>query len=349
MILSMASSNALTEIISSKAVNEIKISAVLSDEEKEQIRIEKEKKNHQRLLDSLLHNTKDIPALLRSGKIKVSEIPDPHWKKEACLACHTEGKDKASKSNLRTTDYERSCNNCHVNEFDHNYIHPVNIKPSTKKKKSMNAEMSEQIRHTQGKITCSTCHDISLQCRLEDRHKHENKKFFRNGPYSNRYDLCTNCHKSSDYKRFNPHEHVNEYGEITEQKCRVCHSGSIEELSDAESIGEVSFHVDENLNTICWGCHKWKPHPGGGFSFFKSKTGPNHLVKPSAKVLERINKTLQEKKILMPLEPVSGKVFCATCHNPHAVGVVSNEMAATGAETKSRLRSENICSNCHIM
>ena len=347
--LMLASSSALTEAISSKVVIESKISTALSDEKKEQIRIEKEKKMHQQLVDSLVHRTKDIPGLLRSGKIKASEIPDPHWKKEACLACHTEGLAKASKSNLRTTNYESSCINCHVDEFDHNYIHPVNIKPSSKKKQSMNVEMRKQIKHTNGKITCSTCHDISLQCRLEDRQRHENAKFFREGPYSNRYDLCSSCHKASDYKRFNPHEHINEYGEITEQKCRVCHSGSIDELSDAESIDEVSFHVDENMNTICWGCHKWKPHPGGGFSFFKSKSGPNHLVKPSEKVLERIKKTLEEKKILMPLEPGTGKVFCATCHNPHAIGVISNEMAATGAETKSRLRSEKICSNCHIM
>lgn len=334
---------------SSDRLSEQKVSVVLSNEKKVQLQLEKEKKIHQQLIDSLIHRTKDIPMLLRSGKIKASEVPDPHWKKDACLACHTEGQAKASEKNLRTTDYEGSCLSCHADEFDHNYIHPVNIKPSSKKKQSMNAKMRKQIKSTNGKVTCSTCHDISLQCRLEDKHRHENAKFFREGPYSNRYDLCANCHKPEDYKRFNPHEHINEYGEITEQKCRVCHSGSIEDLSEAESIDEVSFHADENLNTLCWGCHKWKPHPGGGFSFFKSQSGPNHLVKPSEKVLERIKKTLKDRNILMPLEPGSGKVFCATCHNPHAIGVINNEAAATGAETKSRLRSEKICSNCHIM
>ena len=322
---------------------------LFTDNEKEKTDIEAEINARKILLRSLIDRTNEIPALLKKGKIKASDIPNPHWKKESCVSCHTKPYGEASKKNLRNKKHDRNCLNCHGNDFDHNYIHPINIKPSAIKKQAMNADIIKQLKQTNGKITCSTCHDISLQCRLENKQRHENEMFFREGPYSNRYDLCIKCHKPEDYKRFNPHEHVNENGEITEQKCRVCHSGSIDELSEAESIDEVGFHVDENLNSICWGCHQWKPHPGGGFSFFKSKSGPNHLVKPSAEVLKRINKTLKEKNILMPLEPDSGKVFCATCHNPHAIGVVSNKSAATGADSKSRLRSENICSNCHIM
>ncbi|MCK4707862.1 MAG: hypothetical protein KAU21_04535, partial [Gammaproteobacteria bacterium] len=226
--------------------------------------------------------------------------------------------------------------------------HPVDIKPSANKLASMKPEMKKLIRENKGKITCSTCHDISLQCKLESRQKHENTRFFRNGPYKRRYDLCNKCHADESYKRFNPHEHVAEDGEIIAEKCRVCHAGSIDDLEEANSIDEVSFHTDDNLESICWGCHKWKPHPGGQFSFFKSSKGPDHLVQPSEKVLARIEHTLKEKNILMPLEPETGRVFCATCHNPHAKGVINNIAAAKGADSKQRLRSKRICNNCHI-
>ena len=347
ILVFFASSLVLAEELVSEESQRIKKNKILSEAEKQHLKIENEKKKHKELVDNLIYRTGDIQSLLQSGKIKKSEIPDPHWKKESCQACHTEKLGKATVKNLRTTDYERSCMHCHADEFDHNYIHPVNIKPSKEKMKDMNPAMKTQLRISNGNIKCSTCHDITHQCRLDDLHRHENPKFFRNGPYAKRYELCVNCHKADKYQRFNPHDHVDDNGEIIESKCRVCHAGSIDELPDAESIDEVGFHLDEGLNAICWGCHKWKPHPGGGFSFFKSKSGPNHLVKPSEIVLLNIEKTYKEKNVLMPLEPGSGKVFCGTCHNPHAIGVINNEAAAKGAEAKSRLRSENICSNCH--
>ena len=320
----------------------------LSEEEKEQLRRLAEIKAHQQLVQSLINHTQDIPGLIKQRKIKTSEIPDPHWKKDSCIGCHTEGVEKASELNLRTTNIEKSCMNCHAAEFDHSYIHPVNIAPSVLKLSAMDAEMKKQIQKNNGKVGCSTCHDITLQCKREDRQRHENKKFFRKGPYINRYELCNKCHNSENYQRFNPHEHVTKSGEIIAEKCQVCHSGSIDELKQAESINEVSFHTEKNLEAICWGCHKWKPHPGGQFSFFKSSKGPDHLVKPSDEVLFRIDQTLKEKNILMPLEPETGRVFCATCHNPHAKGVIKNSAAAKGAESKKRLRSKIICNNCHI-
>jgi len=186
-----------------------------------------------------------------------------------------------------------------------------------------------------------------LQCKLESRQRHENKKFFFGGPYMERSDLCGKCHKSDSYQRMNPHKHVTDDGELVTEKCQVCHAGSIEKLKAAKNINEVDFHTRDNLESICWGCHKWKPHPGGQFDFFKSKEGPDHLVKPSEKVLKNIKNTLDKKNILMPLEPETGRVFCATCHNPHAKGVIKNKAAAKGADSKNRLRSEPLCINCH--
>lgn len=320
----------------------------VSEEEKERLRKLAQIKAHNELVDDLINRTKDIPDLIKQGKIIISEIPNPHWKEDSCISCHTEEIEDASKINLRSANIEKSCMNCHSAEFDHSYIHPVDIIPSVSKLSAMKPEMKKQIKKNGGKVGCSTCHDITLQCNMEDRQRHENKKFFRKGPYINRYDLCNKCHIAENYQRFNPHEHVAEDGEIIAEKCRVCHSGSIDELEEADSIDEVSFHTDDNLESICWGCHKWKPHPGGQFSFFKSSEGPDHLVWPSDEVLFNIEQTLKEKNILMPLEPETGRVFCATCHNPHAKGVIKNSAAAKGAESKKRLRSKRICNNCHI-
>lgn len=330
---------------SSEASN--KTTKELSLEEKERIRKEKERKAHQELVEDLINRTDDIPHLLKQGKIKVSEIPNPHWKEESCIGCHTEDEEDASKDNLRSANLEKNCSNCHSDELNHSYLHPVNIIPSVSKLTAMKPEMKKQIKKNDGKIGCATCHDIILQCNMEDRQRHENPRFFRKGPYINRYELCNTCHQAEKYQRFNPHEHVAEDGEIIAEKCRVCHSGSIDELEEANSIEEVSFHTEKNLEAMCWGCHKWTPHPGGQFSFFKSTKGPDHLVKPSEKVLARIEHTLEEKNILMPLEPETGRVFCATCHNPHAKGVINNEAAAKGAESKKRLRSKKMCDNCH--
>lgn len=319
----------------------------LNEEEEAELKKQAKIRTHQQLVRSLINRTSDIPGLMKEKKIKVSEIPNPHWKKESCIACHTEGAGKASVDNLRISDVETSCMNCHGIEFDHSYIHPTKITPSPAKKKVMQEDMKKQIQSNNGKVDCLTCHDMTLQCKLESRQRYENPKVFRGGPYMNRYDLCSKCHMSKDYQRFNPHEHVTESGKIIAEKCRVCHSGSIDELAVAESIDEVSFHTEKNLESICWGCHQWNPHPGGQFSFFKGKEGPNHLVYPSDKVLEKIEQTLEDKNTFMPLEPDTGRVFCATCHNPHAKGVIKNPAAAKGADSKNRLRSKKLCNNCH--
>ena len=318
----------------------------LSEEERK--RLEKIQQ-HKKLLKRIVQHTEEIPGLLTSKKISPQEIPNPHWKKDNCISCHAQTAGKASRDNLRNKTSDSSCSHCHIRELDHNYIHPVDIRPSRTRISTIKTSMRQEINKTGGKVTCSTCHDISLQCKMENTQRHENPLFLRAGPYSHRYDLCTQCHQEDSYQRFNPHEHVNDRGEIIEAKCITCHDGEIEVLKNAKNIDQVSFHIKTDLNEMCWGCHKWKPHPGGSFNFFKSGKAPNHLVKPSDEIVERINKTLKEKNVLMPLEPETGKVFCATCHNPHAKNVIKNIAAAKGAESKSKLRSKKVCNNCHIM
>lgn len=108
---------------------------------------------------------------------------------------------------------------------------------------------------------------------------------------------------------------------------------------------KVDFAVAGDLTKLCTGCHVWVPHPGGAFAF-SSKEGPNHLVAPSAGVARRMQQAAQAQGITLPLDPNNGKVYCGTCHNVHAQGVLQGA-AARGAESKNRLRAPQLCVTCH--
>jgi hypothetical protein len=197
-----------------------------------------------------------------------------------------------------------------------------------------------------GNITCATCHDIKAQC-LSARKTEQrlNPLFLRNGPYRVRSEICYKCHDINAYPRRNAHDQVDKSGKIKEYTCRICHN-TTKGLNNAKSIADVGFNVKDNLVRICGSCHDLKPHPSGSFTF-TSKGVPNHLVVPPETIKTKMQHSEKSNGVILPLDPVTGKVFCATCHNPHAKGVIKNEAAAKGADEKNRLRTTNICTNCH--
>jgi len=280
-----------------------------------------------------------------------NQFKNPHWQKDACLACHKEKPKKTNlkKSNLKlhTADINKLCNSCHTTISKHDYIHPFGMIPSKKIKKNMPGTFYKAVKRGGGKLTCITCHDLSLTCLPEKKSKQGlNPLFFREGPYKTRTELCYRCHDKTKYKRLNPHDQISETGVLNEKICTVCHV-SIEKLKTAKSIKDVDFNYEGNLSAMCAGCHPVKRHPGGSFSFFSDKKGPNHLVKPPEDILEHMLKMEKKNNIIFPLEPGSGKVFCGTCHNPHEKGVIKVEAAAKGADEDKRLRMKKLCTNCH--
>jgi predicted CXXCH cytochrome family protein len=293
-------------------------------------------------------NIDEIPQLIVKTDLSRDKIPSPHWKDNSCIVCH-KSQFAATENNLRKKNVSDICLSCHDAEYDHHYIHPIDIKPSVKMLKRMEISYKKSLRKTSGKINCSTCHDISIQCEAsKSRQKLTNPKFFRSGPFETRSQPCYFCHDRKQYKKLNPHKQLDKHGKIKQQKCRICHAGSIDKLEHAKSIKDVKFHAPaDNLVSMCWGCHVWTPHPGGQFSFFKNKSGPNHLIKPTPLILKSLQISEKEKQIVFPLEPQTGKIFCATCHNPHQKGVIKNKQAAKGADSKRRLRDQDICQNCH--
>ncbi len=290
-----------------------------------------------------------FPQLLRSGQLAIKDIPNPHWNKKGCIACHKTSSKKAGTNNLRHKTVQKLCHNCHIAEFDHRYIHPSNVKPDKKMLARMAPEMKALLGKNNNIIDCSTCHDLIQQC-LPDINKQQltNPKFFRSGPHKSRSQLCFLCHDKNQYQQLSPHDQIDEQGELKQEKCNVCHADSAKELEQIKNIKELAFHSKESLSTMCWGCHPWKPHPGGQFSFFKKSSGPNHLIKPSEWVQNRLDEMSKKNNINFPLEPETGKLFCATCHNPHEKGVIKNPAKAKGADSKNRLRSQQICQYCHF-
>ena len=285
-------------------------------------------------------------SVVHSKEVQQQRFQNPHWQGDGCSACH-KGIPARNNLKLHTSNINALCNSCHESISQHSYIHPFGMIPSKKIMNNMPRSFSQAVKRGKGKLTCITCHDLPLTCKEESQSKQGlNPLFFREGPYKTRTELCYRCHDKNKYQRLNPHDQINDAGKMDTKLCTVCHK-SVDKLKDAKSIDDVDFNFQDNLSSMCAGCHPVKPHPGGSFSFFSKKKGPDHLVKPSQRILDHKKKMEKKNNIVLPLEPATGKVFCGTCHNPHEKGVIKVEAAAKGADSDKRLRMQKICTNCH--
>jgi hypothetical protein len=295
----------------------------------------------------MLRQPEQIPALVSAGKLMRGQIPNPHWRPDGCIACHTQTPDKG-RVYLRNKDVDVVCNNCHASVSFHSYIHPTGIKPGQKMLKQMSAGFRSAVKRASGKLSCITCHDLPKQCLGKPMQQQLDPLFFRGGAYSSRSGICYQCHDAKAYVRLNPHDQIDKQGQLREARCGVCHR-TLTGLANATQLDQVDFNLTGDLSAMCTGCHPYKPHPGGGFSFSKRNTqdASNHLVIPPAAIAKRLQQQQQRNHLVMPLDPHTGKVFCGTCHNPHAKGVIRNTAAAQGAGSKKRLRTVDICEQCH--
>ncbi|MDA8254815.1 MAG: hypothetical protein M0Z99_04100 [Betaproteobacteria bacterium] len=290
----------------------------------------------------LIAKPESIAELIAQARIKADDVPTPHWTDDGCPACHL-GKPTARNSALRNRDINRLCQACHDSISAHNYIHAVGMVPSPEKRNRMNQSLRQALQRGGNVITCISCHDLTAQCLPERHHERkDNPRFFRDGPYAERSQLCYSCHNPTHYERLNPHDQISDEGELNSQMCLVCHSVA-PNRREVKSIADVSFNIDRNLTLLCAGCHPPIPHPAGS---------PGHLYKPSPETLEFINKTENQRGMILPLDPTNEHIFCATCHNPHERGVQILERADRGADGPRRLRAgggpkDRICTVCH--
>jgi len=295
----------------------------------------------------LLNNPQQIPGLIRGKKISPEQIPDPHWRVDGCLACHKHIPDKKG-LHLRHKNIDQTCNTCHSIVSNHDYIHPSGVVLKKTMQKHMSAGFRKAVKQSKGKVVCTTCHDLPMQCKSErQKERGLNPLFLRNGPYKARSSICYQCHDVSAYQRLNPHDQISDQGKLRKDRCSLCHQ-TLDKLKQAKSIEDVDFNVKGDLSMMCTGCHPWRPHPGGSRLFAREKKlGLNHLVKPPKEIRQKIETTIREQKIILPLDPNTGRVFCGTCHNPHEKKVIKTAAAARGADSKSRLRMKKICEGCH--
>ena len=154
----------------------------------------------------------------------------------------------------------------------------------------------------------------------------------------------------------NPHNQIDDEGEVLWGKCLLCHQ-EVPDIKKSKSILDVRLRFEDDLKVICFRCHPERMHPGGSwFGVTGAGKGrgvyegaPNHWVKPPEDIAGNIKTSLERYYIMLPLEPKSGKIFCATCHNPHERGLLLGK-ADVGADGYKRWRSGNypICNYCHL-
>lgn len=297
----------------------------------------------------LLRQPERVQQLLAQGELEPDEIPNPHWRADGCPACH-DGEPAAA--TVRDADANRLCNTCHETASVAAYIHAVGMTPPADFVQRMPEDFRQAIARQGNTVTCLSCHDLPMQCKQERaRERGMNPRFFRGGPYAVRTELCFRCHDRQQYERFNPHDQISDEGVLDGARCFVCHS-AMPDRAKARGVNDVQFNVVEELSQLCTGCHPWRMHPGGSWARYAAhseRKGPNHLVVPPPHVLERIEKIEQEGREMLPLDPISGKVTCATCHNPHERGVQFLPRADVGADGIRRLRRgvHEICVTCH--
>ncbi len=259
----------------------------------------------------------------------VTTTTDLHYTGKYCGECHEKIPQKGGNKFLRFGgDFSQLCK-CH-GYTSSNYLHPVDIEPSEEKK----AKIPGDFPLPDGKVACSTCHDIYMQCQDNPRLKQLNKRFLRGAPYPRRTELCFKCHDEKKYKMLDPHNQLAENGDIIVEKCLYCHV----EKPDEKTATYEDVKLIGNLEILCQRCHGERNHPSNA----------NHLRKPSEMTLAIMKEGEKKYNIVLPLDS-DGRIGCPTCHNPHEKGVIPVErIGAKGASERFRHRLPGqICMACH--
>ncbi|HHJ13564.1 MAG TPA: hypothetical protein ENJ79_04195 [Gammaproteobacteria bacterium] len=276
---------------------------------------------------------------------------NPHWSetRDKCLECHVRTPQKGEPLYLRFGgNINKVCNRCHSEISKDKYIHATGMIPPRAMFEKMPANFRAGL-DPEDRITCAVCHEISYQCLKEEfwRQK-ENRLFHRGAPYETRTDLCYNCHDRSKYKKLNPHDQINDEGELIEDICTYCHEITPDRRV-AKSIEDVSFNQDK-FDQLCLRCHTDDAYAVGCVMGYDDDGNPiYHATAPDARMANKM--IASEENAILPLEIVTGNIFCGTCHNPHELGVQVRGRADAGADSHKRLRiskkNARICLGCH--
>jgi uncharacterized Zn finger protein (UPF0148 family) len=277
-------------------------------------------------------------ALLCAATGSSQAQDNPHWNKSTCQTCHSQASPvDGAASLIDGQQAEALCDSCHGDRGGALPCrHQSDIAVDTTK-------LDEVFRGStkDGKVVCSTCHDIVYQCkRPKAYYGLENPGFLRERASRVTANYCNKCHETDSIEKLNPH--VGVAASPPSATCRLCH----ESIPAASADGQIdlAFNAGADLNDMCRGCHNVASHPKSSFT---RKPSPDwvHLAVPSDEIMRKMRESENLKGISLPLEPDTGKVFCATCHNPHDFKVDSGNGSQVG--TIHKLRTNNICQACH--
>ncbi len=263
------------------------------------------------------------------------EVINPHWTGKDCDVCHEERPEPGEKD-LRLKfggDDVAMCNSCHTTAFARADLHPVNITP----REGDRIQIPDELPLRGNKITCLTCHDILAHIQKSPPEQFTNPDFLRGGPYARKTEICFRCHRVAEYTKINPHEQVAQDGSVLTSRCLFCHQ-TLPDPERAKNLEDVTFKTE--IGTFCTACHPKEEtnHPARVV----------HTLKPEQQMLSHIEEAEQRFNVSLPL--FEGQIFCGTCHNPHAQGIIERQEAAKGSEEKRRLRlsgSYDLCIACH--
>lgn len=274
-----------------------------------------------------MHNPEVGPAGTRvqyAGFVGASRQSYPHGNRATCVACHPRVLPEGAEAVFREPDPTRRCVRCH--DEDHGRIHPVGVVPSDK---TYPMSFLDYPLNSDGTIGCSTCHDHPCSSRPAAG----DPNFLRGGPYVTFTDFCYRCHPKAGKTGLNPHDQLDERGNVVSATCTFCHKTAPSSDSyDPEELLYLRSPVE-----LCVKCHDQGPHPG-----------VNHLVEMPAAFAKRLEEYEKRHQVMLPLD-ASGRVVCTTCHNPHGKGVLRGE-AALGAGEEHRWRVPSyaeLCTPCH--
>jgi len=282
-------------------------------------------------------------ALALSVLLVLAATPDadtdvnPHWVKDACQVCHVSARPTAGNIGLHAESAESLCEGCHAGSGGaRGCRHASDIAVG-----DMTVPDSYAATLEDGRLVCSSCHDLTIQCEAPNTsYRFLNPGFVRDRAPQEGGEHCFTCHDSDGFERLNPH--ALEAGSPPGPTCTLCHATM--PVKDGQGWLPVDFNATSSFNDLCTGCHTVGPHPGNGFS--GQPVGWEHLAVPSASVVERMRRSEQTLGVAFPLDPNNGEVHCATCHNPHPDDLGGYPVARI-VGSNHRLRADDICLACH--
>jgi len=278
-------------------------------------------------------------VLLAAGvPAAAAAVDDPHWNRATCGVCHVDAKPTAGNVLIRESDAEAQCAACHAERGGAGGCkHLSGISAHVQ---DISADFQANLKD--GRLACSTCHDITYQCLNPSKpYSFMNPGFLRARKSPATAEYCFQCHDKSGYEKLNPH--VGSVDDLSTPTCLLCHTT----IPEANAAGPeiMEFNMQHDLNDACRGCHVVAAHPQS-ITSARPDASWDHLVVPSAKVLQAMRASEARTGMVLPLNPLNGEVFCATCHNPHE-SRTRDAYGSAGPGIKNRLRSNEICQACH--